>query len=1478
MTLAKNGFFSLLFFMLSWTAWSQCDITEPSAIIDRDTTILRLTVLEASIDDLSDPSQGVCGVYIDFRHSFVGDLQFDLVSPAGQRVTLIGNIGVGGATNFTNWRVFFTSCGSASSPDAGFSPVWQNGQVWGLFGNYSGTYYPHQGCLEDFNVGTASGIWTLEIVDGRAFDAGLIRGFSLFFCNSEDIICRECNPTVGAFAIEKDSLCRFDERINLPIQAQFSEDPSPGFYYSHVVFQDGIAVQDTTSVDPSTLGIGEFKVCSISIDSADYESVDLLGLTELAVRDLLRQGQICAAISDSCLILSIFDQPDLDTISFYLCVGQTIDFEGMTYDAVGDFDVSIDGVICDTLRTLRILSIPDSIVFSASAPSFSCGVDSISITADSSLIGYDFQWSTNDGQILSDVDSITIYVSSPGIYFLEVDFGSCSIRDSIEIVVDPSGELFFELVTSQITCANPSVQVVVAGLATTSESFLWSGSSAFQDNGGFIVVDQPGLYQVTVTDSNGCSGSNEIEVTTDLEFPMIEVQLDNLSCTNQQAGILVTDVDGKITNALWIGADIISSDFLSMTTRSAGFYTYVYEGENGCVDSLQLEIVDTSYDIDIQLSDDSLNCIFTNLTLSPVISVPESTLQDILWTGPGVSSSSLELQVTEAGIYTLSLVDSFGCIGARSISITQDTVPPLIGSFEGVLTCETDTVLLSPEIQGVVSDVFWTGPGGFSSSILAPSISTPGQYDIRVLSPNGCESFGSFEVRIDTIAPTADFGIFPITCTSPIGKIIPNSNVNFEFQWSGLGLLSNPTLDSAFVNIEGVVELILTNLNNGCNNTFEFFVADESERLPFSINLDTITCLHPEATIFLEAGFSVNSISWFDGATMIQVDTFRVARSGIFRVNFFDDRGCAYTEDFEVVVDTLSPSGDIMFDGILDCNTSVITAFVSGGIGTVSYEWRQGNMVIGLDTSVSISSMEDIFLNLVGSNGCETLVSAPIPIDFSRPLLRISEQWVIGCDQEDVWVFPTEISASTEFEWIIDGQIVRADSIRVTGSESNVAIRVIGPNGCDTLQSLSILLANALPEVELVGDTITCKEPMPSIGFTAVSSVSSWNWFDSLGTSLGGLQSIDVSEPGWYFLDLRSSDGCRKVDSIFVEELRNTPSGQIQESGILGCGNDKVVLSFLPEDSGFDLSFLWRTTDGSILGDSTNRIVEISREGTYALIVEDLETGCSTSLSYSVQGIDLENFNVNFSKREVTCSTNGSIQVLNWNNAQLPVTFQLSDLNGMILSGLTDLASDTYILSWEDARGCKGDTLIIIDLIASIDYVLDGPNLVMPNQEVDFVASQFSRTYESIYWIVEGDTICNGCSEVSIAFDRDSEIEVIVVDDNGCIVSKKMKVSLIKEEAELLPNIFAPGTAGPNGRYDLSRVANLEFIRSYLIFDRWGNLMYSAENFDPQDSDFFWDGSFGGVFVQPGVYVFFGILVFENGEERHIYRPITLLR
>ena len=114
---------------------------------------------------------------------------------------------------------------------------------------------------------------------------------------------------------------------------------------------------------------------------------------------------------------------------------------------------------------------------------------------------------------------------------------------------------------------------------------------------------------------------------------------------------------------------------------------------------------------------------------------------------------------------------------------------------------------------------------------------------------------------------------------------------------------------------------------------------------------------------------------------------------------------------------------------------------------------------------------------------------------------------------------------------------------------------------------------------------------------------------------------------------------------------------------------------------------------------------------------------------------------------------------------------------------------------------------------------------------------------------------------------------------NQCAtVSDVINVGIESCSEVYIPNAFSPNDDGRNDRFYLYDGGDVEVVKTFSIFDRWGNQLFLRANIMPNDYQNGWDGMFRGKRMNPGVYVYFAEISFRDGHSEVRSGEVTLLR
>lgn len=119
--------------------------------------------------------------------------------------------------------------------------------------------------------------------------------------------------------------------------------------------------------------------------------------------------------------------------------------------------------------------------------------------------------------------------------------------------------------------------------------------------------------------------------------------------------------------------------------------------------------------------------------------------------------------------------------------------------------------------------------------------------------------------------------------------------------------------------------------------------------------------------------------------------------------------------------------------------------------------------------------------------------------------------------------------------------------------------------------------------------------------------------------------------------------------------------------------------------------------------------------------------------------------------------------------------------------------------------------------------------------------------------------------------------KIQVVDANGCEGTDRIRISVERPRRIYVPTAFTPNSDGENDRLVVHGQNNAK-IKNFRLYDRWGELVYQADNFTTNDDAFGWDGAFRGKACDPGVYVWVVEAIYLDGQTEILHGNSTLIR
>jgi gliding motility-associated-like protein len=148
----------------------------------------------------------------------------------------------------------------------------------------------------------------------------------------------------------------------------------------------------------------------------------------------------------------------------------------------------------------------------------------------------------------------------------------------------------------------------------------------------------------------------------------------------------------------------------------------------------------------------------------------------------------------------------------------------------------------------------------------------------------------------------------------------------------------------------------------------------------------------------------------------------------------------------------------------------------------------------------------------------------------------------------------------------------------------------------------------------------------------------------------------------------------------------------------------------------------------------------------------------------------------------------------------------------------------------------------------------------------------------SVQWSdpLKGTLSCMDCTNPNAKPQSGTTYEVTMKDENGCKVKSSIQITVQKERSILVPTAFSPDDNGENDVLLVHGLPDVK-IKSFRIFDRWGELIYEATDFDINGNTG-WDGLYRGKPAMTGTYIWVVEAEYPDGEQAMSKGETMLLR
>lgn len=769
-------------------------------------------------------------------------------------------------------------------------------------------------------------------------------------------------------------------------------------------------------------------------------------------------------------------------------------------------------------------------------------------------------------------------------------------------------------------------------------------------------------------------------------------------------------------------------------------------------------------------------------------------------------------------------------------------------------TCTTGGSITGLSASGGTNPLVYSWNGTITPDSSLTNASA-GNYTLTVTDQNGCTA-QSGPHTINGVGGPSISGtpvITQETCTtggSITGLTVSGGVGTITYEWNGNPYPSTNLTDTT----AGSYTLVVTDAN-GCTaqsgpHTITHVAYPVISGTPVVTNEN---CNNGGAITGLTAGnglapyqYSWNGVSY---PTANLTDT----TAGSYTLVVTDANGCtAQSGPHTIGTDSNPVIGGtaIITDATCSTGGSINGLTVSGGVGTITYEWNNTPSTSADTLNAPVGTYE---LVVTDANGCtDTSNQYTINLTGGPSISGTPVVSNVTCSSQGS-ITGLTVSGGTA-PYVYSWNTNPSSTPNLSGaSVGTYTLYVSDASGCVN-QSGPYTIGQEAPPV--LGGTpvitdVTCSQGGSITGITVSGGeqpyVYEWN-----GTVTTTADLMNASA-GSYTLTVTDANGCELTSGPHTIGSGNTPSitgvATVTDATCL-IGGAISNLSVTGGTAPYTYSWNGINSPFADVSDLT--------PGTYTLVVEDANGCTDTSSQYTINAPDLPVINGSATVLNANCLNGGSITGETVSGGTTPYSYDWN--SGMYTTlDISNLTTGNYVLTVSDANGCTatGNQYIVgEDVFVDAQFVYT-PVSVVINEPVQF-DDQSAGNIVSWTWLIESDTINTQNASYTYTQDGLYNVTLIVVDANGCIDTATTTIEVLSDL--VVPNVITINGDGVNDFFVLKGlIPNTKII----ILNRWGELVYTSDNYDNT-----WGGrDLSGRILSEGVYTY--VVTQPDGNRKH---------